>query len=145
MPLSTEAILSLIGVFVNLPPALFIAWKLYSRRRRDDVDPLGRDDEDIPHLTKADDYDYPQMSMGLSSIENPEPIWSGQGGLLLPSKARHRSRLLSLGQALGSPYIKHCWVCFSLFEWVIGGVFGLLDLDQYQGLATDLFRMHHSF
>ncbi|KAG7001901.1 hypothetical protein G7Y79_00030g064340 [Physcia stellaris] len=34
MPLSTEAIISLISVIVNLPPALFIVWILYSRRRR---------------------------------------------------------------------------------------------------------------
>lgn len=42
MSLSTEAILSLISVFVNLPPALFIVWKLYSRRQAEDMDPLGR-------------------------------------------------------------------------------------------------------
>ena len=71
MPLSTEAILSLIGVFVNLPPALFIAWKIYSRRQGDDVDPLGRDDEDIPHLSKADDYDYFSDVNGLELNRRP--------------------------------------------------------------------------
>ena len=41
MTLSTEAILSLVSVFVNLPPALFIIWKLYSRQRAGDADLLG--------------------------------------------------------------------------------------------------------
>lgn len=41
MTLSTEAVLTLVSVFVNLPPALFIVWKLYSRKRAGNADPLG--------------------------------------------------------------------------------------------------------
>lgn len=60
MPLSTEAIISLISVIVNLPPALFIVWKLYSRRRRQpgNVNHLGKNDVGIKHLAKADDCDF---------------------------------------------------------------------------------------
>ena len=33
MPLSTEALLALLSIFVNLPPAIFIIWKTITRRR----------------------------------------------------------------------------------------------------------------
>ena len=58
MPLSTEAIISLISVIVNLPPALFIVWILYSRRHQPgDVHHLGKNDVGIKHLTKANGSD----------------------------------------------------------------------------------------
>ena len=33
MPLSTEALLALLSIFVNLPPAIFIIWRTIARRR----------------------------------------------------------------------------------------------------------------
>ena len=54
MPLSTEAILSLISVFVNLPPVLFLIWRLYSRRGGADAVSSGMNGHDDEHLTRAD-------------------------------------------------------------------------------------------
>src|SRR5205809_1068126 len=41
MAMSNEAIISLLGVIVNLPPALFVLWRLYVRRRQGGVNEAG--------------------------------------------------------------------------------------------------------
>ena len=41
MPLSTEAILTLLSVLINLVPVLIIVWRYYSQRRCRDIDRQG--------------------------------------------------------------------------------------------------------
>lgn len=41
MALSTEAIISFVGVLINLPPALLILWKLCKRKRKQKIDNSG--------------------------------------------------------------------------------------------------------
>jgi hypothetical protein len=41
MSLSTEAIISIVGVLTNLPPALLILWKIYKWKWAQDCDTSG--------------------------------------------------------------------------------------------------------
>ena len=89
MALSTEAILSLVSVFVNLPPALFIVWKLYSRQRAGNTDPLGRSYKQTYSRDMTDAYTSFQSMIRSSWTGGANLILNAEGGLSSLSKDRH--------------------------------------------------------
>ena len=50
MPLSTEALLALLSIFVSLPPAILIIWKIISRRQKSNVIASGKNNNELKYL-----------------------------------------------------------------------------------------------
>jgi hypothetical protein len=90
MSLSPEAIISIVGVLINLPPALMILWTVFKRKRARHCDTSGRHCAHLPHV--INDPNFPLVEAA------PESDQPRRSGLRKPRRSSTTSRIVGFAQ-----------------------------------------------